>query len=42
VTSPDGWFMKFHFEGGTSIFVHKYVVGHRQLLETARKAIREN
>jgi len=42
VSVRDGWFMVFHFDDGQSIYVHKYVVGYPQLLETARKAAREN
>ncbi|MCB6177963.1 hypothetical protein LHP98_07440 [Rhodobacter sp. Har01] len=42
VTKPDGWFLTFHFDKGPSVRAHKYVVGYRELLETAQKAVREN
>lgn len=41
LTSNDPWFMVFVFHKGPTIRINKYVVGFDQLVETARKHMRE-
>jgi hypothetical protein len=41
VTERQGWFLAFHFRGGTVVQAHKYVVGYAALRDKVKAVLRE-